>query len=88
MVKKHIKNHHRSYMLFVFVQNSTALGVQLAECMTLTWLQFGKDFNQPIKALAACTNLTHLEFGRNFNQPIEEISASAMLTHLKFGWSS
>ena len=51
---------------------------------SLTYLDFGFIFNQPIVGLKNLPNLTYLDLGRNFNQPIEDLQYLSNLTHLYF----
>jgi hypothetical protein len=49
---------------------------------TLTHLNFGWEFNQPIEVRVLPQSLTHLTFDGYFNQPIEKDVLPQSLTHL------
>jgi len=57
---------------------------ELYKYKNLLRLEFGGDFNQPIKEKDLPPNLTHLTFGYDFNQQLGKNVLPLNLTHLTF----
>ena len=52
---------------------------------SLTHLDFGNWFDEPVDNLHLPNSLTHLDFGNAFNRPIDNLKLPDSLTHLNFG---
>ncbi|AQN68770.1 FNIp repeat-containing protein [Saudi moumouvirus] len=61
--------HGLTHLIFDYKFNSKINGF-IPE--TVTHLEFGINFNQPLKIDDIPSNVVHLKFGADFNQPITE----------------